>query len=165
MSWIPLLLCLVVLLPVQSSALPHVAIEEAAPDVLLLLLLFVTLYVKKPDVYFAAWLIGLARDAFSQTPLGFHAVAYVLVGVVVCRLRGEIFDDHAITRMLLAAAASAAVGAAALAAMVTTYPQVSVSTALRQLALSTVYTTAVCPVVLAVFDLARKLARWQAGRA
>ena len=144
---------LIVLLPVQSSVLPHVAIENAAPDLLLLLLVFVCLYVKRPDVFFAAWLIGLMRDVYSQQPLGMHAAIYLMLCLAICRLRREIFSAHALTRMVLTALTSIALGALGLVLTLALYPHASLSVMLRQVALATVCTTAICPAAYWVFDL------------
>ena len=160
MSWAYLLGWLVILLPVQSSALQHIAVENATPDLLLLLLLFVSLYARRPDVFLAAWLIGLLKDVYSQNPCGLHAFAYLLVSLFVYRLRGEVFKEHVITRVFLTAVVSAALGAGALGLMAVVYPQVSWAAVLRQLTLSTIYTTLACPVVYLVFDGVRKLTGW-----
>ena len=161
MSW-PLILAWLIVAPsAQSSVLPHVAVGHAVPDLLLLLALSVGFTVKKPDVFAAAWLIGLVRDVYSQHPLGLHALAYVMVSVVVCRLRAEFFCDHMATRMVVTAIASVAVGGLAWGLTAAAHPRLSPAAALGCVAASMFYTTLVCPLAYALFDGAARLTRWR----
>lgn len=159
MSWTLIVVWLIVLLPVQSSLLPHIAIEHAVPDLLLIFVLYVCLYTKKPDVFWAAWLIGLMRDMYSEQPLGLHAASYVLFCLAMCRLRREIFIGHALTRMVLTALTSIALGALGLVLTLALHPHVCCSVMVRHVALAAVYTTLVCPAAYWVFDLVRLHAR------
>ena len=131
---------------------------------MLLWLLFAALYVKSPDVYVAAWAMGIVRDVYSQDPIGLHALIYVAVCVVVCRLRTEIFRDHLATRVFATAMAAFGLGALDLALTFVAHPHVDGSVALRKAVLWAGYTTLVCPVVYTLFDVPRWLARGRARR-
>ena len=161
-SWPLVLLWLIVLVPLQSTALPYLAIEKVRPDLLLLLLLFVSLSVKKPDVLFAAWLIGTVRGMYSQDPVGLHALAYVLTSAVICRIRSEVFTGHVLTRMTIAAAATVALGVLVLVLTGLTYRHVSPRVLIRQIAICTVYTTLLSPLAFWAFEASRRLANWRA---
>lgn len=161
-SWPLVLLWLIVIVPIQSTALPYVAFENAGPDLLLLLLLFVSLSLKKPDVLFAAWLIGAARGVYSQAPVGLHAIAYVLTCAVICRLRTEIFTGHLLTRMTVTATATVVLGVLALILTHLAYRHVSPRVLIRQVAICTIYTTLVSPLVFWAFESSRRLTNWRA---
>ena len=161
MSWPVIAFWLIVLPPAQSSAVPHVAVDRAAPDLLLLFCLYVGLYVRKPDVWVAAWLVGVMQDVYSQNPIGLHALAYLVLAAAACAIRGEVFKGHLLTRMLLAAGVSLGFGAAGLVVLLAVHRHVSLPTAARHIALSAAYTTLVCPLVYLIFDAARWVACWR----
>ena len=162
-SWPLVLMWLIVIVPIQSTVLPYAAIENVAPDLLLMLLLFVSLSLRKPDVLFAAWLIGIVRGFYSQDSVGLYAIAYVLTCVVIGRLRAEMFTRHPLTRMTLTATTTLALGIVALALTHLVYRHVPPRALIRQVAIGTVYTTLLSQPVFWVFDSSRRFTHWLAG--
>ena len=158
MSWAAIALWLIVLPPVQSSALEIVAIDHAVPNLLLLLCLYVALHADRRDALVAAWLVGMAHDVFSQTPIGQHALLYAALAEAICLIRVGIFTEHLLSRMLLAAAAALALAAADLALTRAGCGPIAWGPAVRHALLCAAYTALVCPVACAAFGLTRRLA-------
>ncbi len=160
MRWPLIIFWGVVLALVQSSAVQHVSVERVAPDMLLLLCLYVALYARRADVFAGAWFVGLMHDLYSQNPLGLQSLVYMLLALGVCLIRTEIFRAHMLTRMVLCALACVVVGSIDVGIAWAAHPSLSLRAAGSTMALAMAYTTLVCPVVFALFDVSL----WIAGR-
>lgn len=81
---------------------------QAKAPLLLGGLLYYALTRERGRVAEAAIYAGLLQDALGPIPLGFSALAFCVIGLIVNQFRERIFGDHWVTHLFLGALASAA---------------------------------------------------------
>jgi rod shape-determining protein MreD len=87
MSWLSLLAALVVAVLLQTTVGRMFDLPVVDVDLLLILALLYGLAGPVRDARIATWIIGLARDLTTDGPVGLHAFAFGLTGLLVTKLR------------------------------------------------------------------------------
>lgn len=107
MQWLRVLLTLAVLVMLETTVVPRVAVAGARPQLLLVFVVWRALGWPLERSYLPAWLAGLARDVFSGgSRLGAFAALYLALALVIGRLRRELFVGHIVTQVVVVAGAS-----------------------------------------------------------
>ncbi len=109
MRWLVFLIIIVFLLTAQSALAHRVALMEARPDWLLVVVIFVALHARRHDAILGAWLVGMCADLMTLERCGLIAMSYVLVAVAVISVRDFLFRDRGLTQFFVTLAACLAV--------------------------------------------------------
>lgn len=131
-----------------TSALPPLSIRGVRPDLFLILALAAAMTGRKDRAVTAAWITGLAKDIFSQGPLGAHAVLFLLMALVIVYIRPHFSVELPSVQALLAGFACMACNALYFLAMFVYYPHVGVVGPVGHIVLASVMTACVMPLVM-----------------
>ena len=101
MRWLTFIILLLVVLVVQSSVAPHLALLGARPDFVLVIVAFFALYARPWDAVLAAWVLGACADLMTVERLGFLALSYSLAAVLIISIREYLFRYRAATHFVL----------------------------------------------------------------
>lgn len=97
MRWLTFAACAAIGLVLQTTIAGRAAIFNIRPDWMFVLVVFFALYGRRPDVYLAGWILGMATDMMSIERLGLLAVGYTLTAVTVSAARDLVFLKSAVT--------------------------------------------------------------------
>jgi rod shape-determining protein MreD len=141
-------------LGLQSGLSPYILINDAAPNLVLPIVIFLALFVPRDPALLGAYIIGLTQDVISEEPLGMHALVYGVVALFVRATQPMLYREHWMTQLLLA------LGGGALHATLITLaclnPAAHMTRPPFDLLLTTVlYTTALTPLMLLVLHRIR----------
>jgi len=84
----------VLMLFIQTTWFKNGILASATPDFALLLILWMSFSNKNIEGLLAAFIIGMAHDFLSSSPLGFHAFLYVVPAYFALLIRTSIFIDR-----------------------------------------------------------------------
>ena len=98
-----------VLLVLQSSLCPAVAVAGAQPDLLAAAAVFVALYATGQYAFLVGTGLGLARDLTATGPLGPYTLVFTLATYLLGRLRQDVYKENVLTVMCVVLLASFAV--------------------------------------------------------
>ena len=151
MRWLRIVIAAFILVLVETTFLPVVAVNGVRPDLAFILVVFLAFYTTPAEGFVAFWLVGLMKDIFSAGPLGAYALIYAACGYELSGLTQKLFRENPLSQIALALPATMAVNVIYLIAMVFVYyPQVVISSALKSALICAVYTTALVPPLLFV---------------
>jgi rod shape-determining protein MreD len=102
MRWLTFMLLAALMLTLQSTVAPHLALFGARPDLLLPVVVFFALHAPPRDAIVGGWLIGLCADLMSVERLGLIALSYVLVATGVVSVREHLFRYSHVTQFVVA---------------------------------------------------------------
>ena len=148
MRWWRVLLTLVVLLLLETTLVPWLELEGCRPNLFLIFAVWCALEWPLERSYWPCWLAGLTRDLFSGgSSIGAYAALYLLLALLLGRIRRALFVEHILTQVLVVGAASLATEGLWL--LVWFHPPVADPSALLwRLGGGTLYTVVVTPLVL-----------------
>ena len=151
MQWFRILATVAVLVLLQTSLVPRLEVEGAGPNLLLVFVVWRALGWPLESSYLPCWLAGLARDVFSGGGrLGASAALYLLLAMVIARVRRGLFVEHMVTQVLVVAGASLA--SEAVWRLVWFHPPgLAWSEAAWQVLGGTLYTVLATPLLLGLF--------------
>jgi len=89
----------------QSVVAPRYLPGPFRPELLLLMAAFVAMRGPDDEALPVCWLLGLLRDVLSCGPLGAYALMYLLIGLLLPRLRASLNPRSLVTHGLLGFAA------------------------------------------------------------
>ena len=161
MYWITFFIAGYTALALQTALGGYIHIAGAAPDLLLPLAVFVCINARRPQALLGAVILGLFQDMFSSRPLGLHAFAYGLAGLLVVGARPVVHRDHPLTCFAMTLAAAGMVAAVVLVNQwayprihrLADWPAASVAAEAYRAA----YTAFVAPAVMAALNRVRRL--------
>lgn len=144
MRFIPWLILAYVVLGLQSGLAPYIQIQGASPNLVLPVIIFIALYAPRDAALLGTYVVGLMQDVISQYPLGTHALVYAAVTVGVRMTQPAIHREHWLTHVILALVGGAIQG------MILTIVGIRMHARppFSLLAISTLYTAALAPVML-----------------
>jgi rod shape-determining protein MreD len=149
--WWRVLLTLTLLLLLETTLVPWLELAGSRPNLLLIFAVWCGLEWPVERSYWPSWLAGLTRDLFSgASSIGAYAALYLLLAVLLGRIRRALFVEHILTQVLVVAASSLA--SEGLWLLVWFHPPVTDTSALLwRLGGGTLYTVLVTPLVLGLF--------------
>lgn len=98
MRWLTFGIVVVAALTLQAALAPQLALFGARPDLLLVVATFFALYARPRDAVLGAWIIGLLADLMSIERLGFFALSYLGIALLVSGLREYLFRYRGTTQ-------------------------------------------------------------------
>ena len=98
-----LLILGLVALVLELTFVGRLTFQGGRPELLLLLSCFAALFSFHPrQAYWTAWLLGLAKDIGSSSPLGFHALIFLGIAWILILLRKVVFREHPLVQVIIA---------------------------------------------------------------
>ncbi|MHC5111718.1 MAG: rod shape-determining protein MreD [Planctomycetota bacterium] len=98
MRWLTFCILACMVLTLQVACAPRVALWGWRPDWLLIFVIFIAMSGKATHVVAGAWLLGLAADLMTSERLGFLALSYMAVALLVVAVREYLFCLRSTTR-------------------------------------------------------------------
>jgi rod shape-determining protein MreD len=93
-----------VMLGMQLGLGHYASVKGAAPNLVLLAVIFIVSHVPRDAGLLGAFSLGLVQDLLGLGPPGLYAVAYGLVALAVERTRSSVYRDHPLTHLSVALA-------------------------------------------------------------
>ena len=90
----------------QSTLLERAAIKGVKPDIVLIILVFVSLRRGSMAGQLSGFISGIIEDLLSLAPLGFHAFSRTLIGFLYGLFQGNIFLDPVFMPFIVVAVAT-----------------------------------------------------------
>lgn len=101
MRWFAFILLTIVLLVLQSTVAPRIAIFGVRPDWLLIAVVFYALHTPPREAAIAAWTTGAMADLMSIERFGLVALSYLLVAIPLVSAREYLFRYKPVTQVLV----------------------------------------------------------------
>ncbi len=101
MPWITIISVTVCISLIQTTLLRHISFLGIQPDLFIIFLVFHSLNANLERSFHASWVVGLAKDIFSEGPFGLNTVLFIIAGYLISIVRGNIFGRHLITQILV----------------------------------------------------------------
>jgi len=87
---------------VEVTVTPWIALNGMRPNLALIMVMFVCLYVSVEEAVVFAWALGLAKDVCSVGPLGLNALLFSICAYQLAGVKDRVFRDHPFTQLLVA---------------------------------------------------------------
>lgn len=94
MRWLPYFILAYVILGVQLGVGDYISYNGAAPNFILLAVVFVAIHAPRDAALLGAFSIGVLQDLLSAQPLGLYALSYGLVGLVITGAQHVVYREH-----------------------------------------------------------------------
>ena len=101
MRWPLLLLVVIALVLIQTTFVRWIEIAGVKPDLMLILVVYVSLHARPEDSFANSLLVGLWKDIYSTERFGLYMLLYAACGVVVNHVRKDLFKEHFVTQMMV----------------------------------------------------------------
>lgn len=101
MRWLPFFILAYVVLGVQMGAGELLAFRGAAPNLVLILVVFIAGNAPRDTALLASLMLGLFQDMIQSQPLGLYAFCYGVAGLLVAGSRQVAYSDHPLTHFVL----------------------------------------------------------------
>ena len=102
MRWVTFFILAYVVLGLQAGMSAYVQFRGAAPNLVLLAMLFIVLCAPRDAALLGAFGLGLMQDLLTQQPLGLYAFAYGLIAMLVSSGQSVLRRDHPVTHVSMA---------------------------------------------------------------
>jgi len=89
--WFWIVLTGYALLVLEVSVVPVFRQMGGGPDLMLLFVIFLSLYGHVDDAPIVGWFLGLAKDSLSTGPFGLYAVLFLAAAFILSRIRSDIY--------------------------------------------------------------------------
>ena len=100
--WIVVVLLFLLTLATQTAIRDHcVSSFGASPDLMIILIVQLSLTLRRAQDTVGFWLMGLATDLDGDGPVGLMALVYTIISAAIRSLRPHVFSTHILTRMFL----------------------------------------------------------------
>src|SRR5207342_3566722 len=90
----------------QIGLAPYVAYRNAAPNFVLLAVVFVAVNAKRDSALLGCFVLGFLQDLVTQQQPGLFAFSYGLVALLIVNTQQVVYKDHPLTHFSLALAAA-----------------------------------------------------------
>jgi rod shape-determining protein MreD len=104
MRWFIYLILAYLAVAVQIALSPFVAYHGAAPNLVLLVVIFIAVNAPKEAALLGCFAIGAMQDLVTQQPPGLFAFSYGLVAMFVVATQQVVYKDHPLTHFAVALA-------------------------------------------------------------
>ncbi len=102
MRWISCFILAYVLLGLQSGLGAFIRYRDAAPNLMLLGVIFIAIHAPREPALLGCFLMGLMQDMLSREPPGLYAFSYGLVAWFVVAIQRGVYRNHPLTHFSLA---------------------------------------------------------------
>src|SRR3954453_7167871 len=102
MRWVSYFILAYIAVGVQFALSGFVEIKGAAPNLVLLVVIFLAVNGGREPVLLGSFLLGLMQDLLTLHPMGTWAVTYSLVAMFVLSTQEIVYREHPLTHFSLA---------------------------------------------------------------
>lgn len=150
-------------LGVQIGLGGFIRVGGAAPNLVLIAALLIALNAPKEPTLLGCFGLGLMQDLLTQQTLGIYAFSYGLIAMFVISTQAMLNREHPVTHLAVALLASITCAAIIwLHDLLRTAPEQRVG--ITRLLYTTLYTTALAPIVLGILQRLRRTFGFQTKR-
>jgi len=173
LRWLPFFILCYLTLGLQLGIGSYASFRGVSPNLLLLVVVFISLSARREEAMFASFLLGAVQDLITLQPFGLFAFSYGLVSMVVCILAESVKRTHPLTHVSLTFVGATLMG---MVLIVHDYfrPVGPVSTVggtvvhairigPRVVLVSVLYTTLLAPIVIGLLQLSSRLFGFESG--
>jgi rod shape-determining protein MreD len=164
MRWLSYFIFAYITLGAQVGLSAYLRLNGAPPNLVLLAVLFITLYAPRDVAMLAAFGLGLMQDLLTQQTLGLYALSYGLVASLLVSIGPMLNKEHPVTHAVLALVASFACAVVMLLHGWIHRPGAQARLDPSLLLYSGLYTTLLAPFALGIIQRVRWLFGFQAAR-
>ena len=107
MHYLRLLIVVALICVAEVTVTPLIALNDMRPNLGLIMVMFVCLYVPVEQAVLFAWAMGLAKDMCSVGVLGLNALLFGICAYQLAGVKDRVFRDHPLTQLLMAIVAVA----------------------------------------------------------
>ena len=104
MRWLSLFILAYMAVALQIGISPYVAYRGAAPNLVLLAVIYIAIHAPRDAALLGCFTLGLFQDLVTQQPPGLFALAYGLVALFVTGTQQAVYREHPLTHFSLALA-------------------------------------------------------------
>jgi rod shape-determining protein MreD len=101
MRWLAYFILAYVTLGLQTGMGAYVQFRGAAPNLVMLVMLFIVLCAPRDAALLGAFGLGLLQDLLTQQPLGLYAFAYGLIALLFSSGQSALSREHPATHVVL----------------------------------------------------------------
>jgi rod shape-determining protein MreD len=98
MKWLPFLILAYLMIGLQAGMGGNLRWMGAGPNLVLLAVVFIALNAPKEPALLGCLVLGLVHDLVTQQPLGLHALAYALGGMLIYNMQHVVHREHVLTQ-------------------------------------------------------------------
>jgi rod shape-determining protein MreD len=160
MRWLPYFILAYLAIAVQIGAGEALRFRGAKPDLVLLAAVFIAMNAPREAGLLGCFFIGLMMDLVTIQPLGLHALAYGVVGLIVAGSQEVVYREHPLSHLFLALVASVSVACLLLAHAWINGPAVPAGVLFG----GALYTALLAPVLMGLLQRTRRLFAFQHTR-
>ena len=102
MRWPAYFIFAYLVLGLQTGMTAFVQFHGAAPNLVLLAMLFIALCAPRDAALLGAFGLGLMQDLLTQQPLGLYAFSYGLIAMLVSGAQTTMYREHPVTHVSMA---------------------------------------------------------------
>ena len=110
MRWLIYFILAYLILGIQLGLGSYIAFRDVSPNLLVLLVVFISLNAPREEALLASFLLGGLQDLITLQPLGLFAFSYGVVALAVCWLAESVRRSHPLTHLSLTFMATMIVG-------------------------------------------------------
>ena len=99
MPWITIISVILCISLIQTTLLHHISFLGIQPDLFIIFLVFHSLNASLERTLNASWVVGLAKDIFSEGPFGLNTVLFIISGYLVSIIKDKIYIRHLVTQI------------------------------------------------------------------
>jgi len=102
MRWLSYFILAYVVLGLQAGLSAFVQFRGAAPNLVLLCVLFISLCAPRDAALLGAFGLGLMQDLLTQQPMGLYAFSYGIIAMLVVPSQSMVYREHPVTHVSIA---------------------------------------------------------------
>ena len=99
MPWITIISVILCISLIQTTLLHHISFLGIQPDLFIIFLVFHSLNANLERSFHVSWVVGLAKDIFSEGPFGLNTVLFIISGYLVSIIKDKIYIRHLVTQI------------------------------------------------------------------
>jgi len=101
MPWVTIISVILCISLIQTTLLHHISALGIQPDLFIIFLVFHSLNSKLERSVHSNWVIGLAKDCFTEGLFGLNTVLFVIMGYLISMIKDNIYGKHLATQILV----------------------------------------------------------------
>ncbi len=99
MPWVTITSVILCISLIQTTLLHHISVLGIQPDLFIVFLVFHSINSKLERSVHSNWLIGLAKDCFTEGLFGLNTVLFVIMGYLISMIKDNIYGKHLATQI------------------------------------------------------------------
>jgi len=99
MPWVTIISVILCISLIQTTLLHHISVLGIQPDLFIVFLVFHSLNSKLERSVHSNWVIGLAKDCFTEGLFGLNTVLFVITGYLISMIKDNIYGKHLATQI------------------------------------------------------------------